>query len=131
MNRRRPVAHAMNRFIHPTAPPTRCEEEGRVEMGVKAFWDARRRESEGIGKEWMGEDMVRHLNTYALKSKRVPTVTGRMVLNATFLLERERRADFYDCIEWLNQKYAGILKLECSGPRPVHKFGYMRTPHSA
>ncbi|MDQ6749432.1 MAG: GvpL/GvpF family gas vesicle protein, partial [Actinomycetota bacterium] len=46
----------------------------------------------------------------------------RVALNASFLVERERMAEFDEAVDELGRARAGRLRLKYTGPLPAHSF---------
>ncbi len=95
------------------------EVENRVELGVKVFlpkeaaaWD---------GKEKCRADFLEVLKKKAVQSKELKLFSDRLVLNASFLVDRGIINDFSGEVGQLGNKYPN-LKLQYSGPWPPYNF---------
>jgi hypothetical protein len=95
------------------------EVENRVELGVKLFlpkenaaWD---------GKEKCRSDFLEALKKKAVQSKELKLFSERLVLNASFLIDRNKIDDFSVEVEQLGNKYQEI-KIQYSGPWPPYNF---------
>lgn len=95
------------------------EVDNRVELGVKVFqskeaaaWD---------GKEKCKSDFLEVLKKKAVQSKELKLFSDRLVLNASFLVDRDKIDDFSGEVEQLGNKYAN-LKIQYSGPWPPYNF---------
>ncbi len=95
------------------------EVDNRVELGVKVFqskeaaaWD---------GKEKCKSDFIEALKKKAVQSKELKLFSDRLVLNASFLVDRDKMDDFSGEVGQLGNKYAN-LKIQYSGPWPPYNF---------
>ncbi len=95
------------------------EVDNRVELGVKVFqskeaaaWD---------GKEKCKSDFLEALKKKAVQSKELKLFSDRLVLNASFLVDRDKIDDFSGEVGHLGNKYPN-LKLQYSGPWPPYNF---------
>lgn len=95
------------------------EVDNRVELGVKVFqskeaaaWD---------GKEKCKSDFLEALKKKAVQSKELKLFSDRLVLNASFLVDRDKIDDFSCEVEPLGNKYPN-LKIQYSGPWPPYNF---------
>jgi hypothetical protein len=95
------------------------EVDNRVELGVKVFlpkenatWD---------GKEKCRSDFLEALKKKAVQSKELKLFSERLVLNASFLVDRDKIDDFSGEVEPLGNKYPNF-KIQYSGPWPPYNF---------
>ncbi len=95
------------------------EVDNRVELGVKLFlpkenatWD---------GKEKCRSDFLVALKKKAVQSKELKLFSDRLVLNASFLIDRDKIDDFSGEVAQLGNKYQD-LKIQYSGPWPPYNF---------
>ena len=95
------------------------EVDNRVELGVKLFlpkenatWD---------GKEECKSVFLETLKKKAVQSKELKLFSDRLVLNASFLINRDKIDDFSSEVEQLGSKYPN-LKIQYSGPWPPYNF---------
>jgi len=95
------------------------EVDNRVELGVKVFlpkeaaaWD---------GKEKCRSDFLEALKKKAVQSKELKLFSERLILNTSFLIDRDKINDFSSEVEQLGNKYPD-LKIQYSGPWPPYNF---------
>lgn len=95
------------------------EVDNRVELGVKVFlpkeaaaWD---------GKEKCKTDFLEALKKKAVQSKELKLFSERLVLNASFLVDKDKIDDFSGEVGQLGNKYPNF-KLQYSGPWPPYNF---------
>lgn len=95
------------------------EVTNKVELGVKvllpkedASWD---------GKEKCKSDFMEALKNKSAQSKELKLFSDRLVMNAAFLVDRDKIEDFSDEMGRLENKYAN-LKIQYSGPWPPYNF---------
>ncbi len=95
------------------------EVDNRVELGVKLFlpkenatWD---------GKEECKSVFLETLKKKAVQSKELKLFSERLILNTSFLIDRDKINDFSSEVEQLGNKYPD-LKIQYSGPWPPYNF---------
>ena len=95
------------------------EVDNRVELGVKLFlpkenatWD---------GKEECKSVFLETLKKKAVQSKELKLFSERLILNTSFLIDRDKINDFSSEVEQLGNKYQNI-KIQYSGPWPPYNF---------
>ena len=95
------------------------EVDNRVELGVKLFlpkenatWD---------GKEQCKSVFLETLKKKAVQSKELKLFSERLILNTSFLIDRDKINDFSSEVEQLGNKYQD-LKIQYSGPWPPYNF---------
>lgn len=95
------------------------EVDNRVELGVKLFlpkenaaWD---------GKEECRSLFLETLKKKAVQSKELKLFSERLILNTSFLIDRDKINDFSSEVEQLGNKYPD-LKIQYSGPWPPYNF---------
>lgn len=95
------------------------EVDNRVELGVKLFlpkenatWD---------GKEKCKSVFLETLKKKAVQSKELKLFSERLILNTSFLIDRDKINDFSSEVEQLGNKYPD-LKIQYSGPWPPYNF---------
>lgn len=136
------------------------EMEGRIELGVKAFWyeEAIFRQiveetpairslrdsltgrspeetyydrirlgemveaAMGKKREEDAEKLLARLRPLAYKTRVNKTITDRMVLNAAFLLDRNREPEFDQAVQGLDAEMGQRLMLKYVGPVPAYNF---------
>ncbi|MDR3473950.1 MAG: GvpL/GvpF family gas vesicle protein [Devosia sp.] len=134
--------------------------EGRIEMGLKAFWyedvvfqeivqenptiHRKRADLEGRSLEETYYDRIRlgelveaelkvrrvqdadsileRLRPIAEKTKVNPTIADHMVLNAAFLVERSREAEFDEAVRRLDAEMGHRILTKCVGPVAPYNF---------
>jgi hypothetical protein len=95
------------------------EVDNRVELGVKVLIP--KKNAARDGKEKCRSDFLEALKKKAVQSKELKLFSDRLVLNASFLVDRDKIDDFSGEVEQLGSKYAG-LKIQYSGPWPPYNF---------
>ena len=95
------------------------EVDNRVELGVKLFlpkenaaWD---------GKEECRSVFLETLKKKAVQSKELKLFSERLILNTSFLIDRDKINDFSSEVEQLGDQYHD-LKIQYSGPWPPYNF---------
>ena len=95
------------------------EVDNRVELGVKLFlpkekatWD---------GKDKCKSVFLEALKKKAVQSKELKRFSERLILNTSFLIDRDKINDFSSEVEQLGNKYPD-LKIQYSGPWPPYNF---------
>ncbi len=95
------------------------EVDNKVELGVKVFlpkeaasWD---------GKEKCKSDFMEALRKKAAQSKELKLFSDRLIMNASFLVDRNKIDGFSGEVEQLGNKYPDI-KIQYSGPWPPYNF---------
>lgn len=66
------------------------------------------------------------LRPTAVASRSNPPIGDRMILNAAFLVEREREAEFDRAIRAISRKYEELLTFRYTGPWPPYNFVNIR-----
>lgn len=111
------------------------EVDNRVELGVKVFLPKEASQfdepvKKGLislgsskldGKEKCRSDFLEALKKKAVQSKELKLFSDRLVLNASFLVDRDKMDDFSGEVGQLGNKYAN-LKIQYSGPWPPYNF---------
>lgn len=95
------------------------EIDNRVELGVKVLLP--KEASQWNGKEKCRSDFLEALQKKAVQSKELKLFSERLVLNASFLVDRDKIDDFSDEVELLGNGYTN-LKTQYSGPWPPYNF---------
>ncbi len=67
-----------------------------------------------------------HLRDCAIASRNNKLIGDKMILNAAFLVERDKEADFDRRVAEIAQRYAGRLRLHYTGPWPPYNFVNIR-----
>lgn len=88
----------------------------KIELGIKVV----KKESEGIPAE-VSKEILKELNNISAKSVPGDMFSERLLLNHSFLVERNKFPQFSDKIGELEKKYSG-LKFIYTGPWPVYSF---------
>jgi hypothetical protein len=94
------------------------EVENKVELGVKGILP---KEANWNGIEKCRSDFMDALKMKSVQSKELKLFSDRLVLNASFLVDRDKMNEFSDEVEQLQNKYAD-LKIQYSGPWPPYNF---------
>lgn len=95
------------------------EIDNRVELGVKVFLP--KEASQWNGKEKCRADFFEALKKIAVQSKELKLFSERLVLNASFLVDRDKIDDFSGEVERLGNRYTS-LKTQYSGPWAPYNF---------
>lgn len=73
-----------------------------------------------------GNQYVRHiheaLKPAAVASRSNKPIGDRMILNAAFLVDRDREKDFDDSVKDISRHYEGLLTFKYTGPWPPYNF---------
>src|SRR5438067_1119618 len=76
------------------------------------------------------DDYVRevydHLRDCATASRHNKPIGDKMILNAAFLVDRDRAADFDQKVQEIAQRYEGRLRFQFTGPWPPYNFVNIR-----
>ena len=67
-----------------------------------------------------------HLRDCAIASRHNKPIGDKMILNAAFLVERDRAADFDRSVQEIAQRYEGRLRFHYTGPWPPYNFVNIR-----
>jgi len=71
-------------------------------------------------------DIYEHLRDGAIASRSNKTIGDKMIMNAAFLVERERAAIFDQKVQEIAQRYEGKLSFRYTGPWPPYNFVTIR-----
>lgn len=96
-----------------------------VELGVKAILNSDSGFTDPEKRKEYTSDILGSLNTIAKQSVTGNLFTNRLVLNASFLVNKGDIDAFSDEVVRLQEKYP-MLKLLYSGPWPPHNFVYIK-----
>lgn len=99
--------------------------DGKVELGLKAVLK-REQSLTPIEKKEVAQDMLDSLREQAEQTVAGSLFSNRLVLNASFLVEKTLVDQFSQEIEGLQEKYADKLDLLYSGPWAPHNFVYIK-----
>jgi len=123
------ILRAIMRRAYPTLKKCTDLVNNRVELGVKAIMGKEMAESlEGKREEFVkrcASDIFESLNKIAAQSVEGRLFSKRLVLNASFLVDRDKIEEFSKKVESLGKKYKK-LTLKYSGPWPPYTFVYIR-----
>lgn len=67
-------------------------------------------------------DMHESLKPVAVASRSNKPIGDRMIMNAAYLVERSREADFDEAVKALSRKYEDVLSFKYTGPWPPYNF---------
>lgn len=103
--------------------------DNKIELGVKAIFPSDERELKKILKGKTVEefkldcehDFTEKLNEIADKSYKGKLFSERLVLNMSFLVDKDKINEFSESLEKLENKYTG-LKVKYTGPWPPYNF---------
>ena len=94
--------------------------DNKVELGVKVILPKDMPEWNGKAEECKS-DFMESLNCTAADSKELKLFSQRLVLNAAFLVDRDKIDEFSDGVDQLGNEY-GSLKTQYSGPWSPYNF---------
>ena len=96
-----------------------------VELGVKAVQTEKTAFADNQNKKECATDILESLKTKSKQAVVGDLFTGRLLLNASFLVSKEKIGEFSDEVERLKEKYP-TLKFLYSGPWAPHNFVYIK-----
>jgi hypothetical protein len=67
-------------------------------------------------------DIHETLKTAAVASRSNKPIGDRMILNAAFLVERDREKVFDDAVKEISRRYEDLLNFKYTGPWPPYNF---------
>jgi hypothetical protein len=67
-------------------------------------------------------DIHQSLKPYAIASRSNKPIGDRMILNAAYLVERQREQEFDEAVKSLSRKYEDVLSFKYTGPWPPYNF---------
>ena len=67
-------------------------------------------------------DVHQSLKPYAIASRSNKPIGDRMILNAAYLVERNREGEFDEAVKSLSRKYEDVLSFKYTGPWPPYNF---------
>lgn len=94
--------------------------DNKIELGIKVFIPKEVTEYNGKT-ELCRSDFLKTLKKIAVDSKELKLFSERLVLNASFLVDRDKINEFSGTVEHLGNKYDG-MKIQYSGPWPPYNF---------
>lgn len=97
--------------------------ENKVELGLKIVANKQGAESPANNAP---EEALKSLGKIAAKTHKGKPFMERMLLNASFLVERGRVDEFSRRVEELEKKYSDTVKLQYTGPWPPYNFVSVR-----
>ena len=71
-------------------------------------------------------DVYEHLRDTAIASRPIKTIGDKMIMNAAFLVERDRADEFDKKVQEIGRKYEGKLQFRYTGPWPPYNFVTIR-----
>lgn len=95
------------------------EVDNKVELGVKVFLS--KEAADWDEKDKCKSDFLEALKMKAIQSKELKLFSTRLLLNASFLVDRDKIDDFSGEVEQLESKYTNF-KIQYSGPWPPYNF---------
>jgi hypothetical protein len=107
------IRRLRDELIGRPAEETYYERIGLGEMIESAMWKKREQDAERI---------LERLRPLADRTQVNKVITERMVLNAAFLLERQREAEFDQAVEQLDAEMGKRLMFKYVGPVPPYNF---------
>jgi hypothetical protein len=100
--------------------------EGKAEVGVKVLYEAESKQSEEKAYEY-GVKVYEALKKHADETRLMRRIGGNMILNTSFLIQRDGIQEFKTELEKLEKEYADKgLKFQFSGPWPPYNFVQIR-----
>lgn len=109
---------AMNKARKPMKKAMKAVDNG-VELGVKAIIPKESSISPPV--DGWASDIFEYLKRKAVESKKLRLFSQRLILNASFLVERDKIEEFSKEVGGLKDKY-GPLKIQYTGPWPPYNF---------
>ena len=88
----------------------------KIELG-KLIADAISREGKRIA-----DEIYRTLSPLAVETRENETLANRMIVNAAFLVERQRETEFDQCVNLIGKKFEDQIQLKYVGPCPPYNF---------
>ena len=95
--------------------------EGKVEFGLKVNWDRERVIAEIEGESEEIGNLKEQITSRANKP-----IGDKMIMNAAFLIERDREQEFDNKVKDIAAKYEGKLSFKYTGPWPPYNFVHIR-----
>jgi hypothetical protein len=71
-------------------------------------------------------EVYSHLRDTSVASRANKPIGDRMIMNAAFLIERDREAEFDQKVKEIASKYEGVLSFKYTGPWPPYNFVHIR-----
>jgi Gas vesicle synthesis protein GvpL/GvpF len=71
-------------------------------------------------------EVYSQLRDVAVASRANKPIGDRMIMNAAFLIERDREAEFDQMVKEIASKYEGVLSFKYTGPWPPYNFVHIR-----
>lgn len=68
------------------------------------------------------DDIYNKLSSFAVKSVVNENLSNEMILNASFLIKKEKEKDFDNLINKLDEENEGKFNFKCAGPFPPYSF---------
>src|SRR5437867_2901533 len=100
--------------------------QGKLEFGLKITWN---REEVLVELERSNEyvaEVYGHLRDTAIASRPMKTIGDKMIMNAAFLVERDRADEFDQKVQGIGHKHEGKLQFRYTGPWPPYNFVTIR-----
>ncbi|MHB8658893.1 MAG: GvpL/GvpF family gas vesicle protein [Solirubrobacteraceae bacterium] len=94
---------------------------GRIQLGEMVAAAAERKREQDAGQ------ILDRLNGLALATEVGESTNPRIVLNASFLAEREQMGQFDAVVDDIGREQAGRMRLKYTGPLPPHSFVRLQT----
>lgn len=91
----------------------------KIELG-KLVADAISQEGKRIA-----DEIYRTLSPFAVETRENETLANRMIVNAAFLVERQREAEFDQQVDLIGKKFEDQIQLKYVGPCPPYNFVIM------
>ena len=92
--------------------------EGTVEMGLKLIAE----EDETIDREAIREDVAERLGEVSLEEAENGRFSDRLVLNRSYLIDRDRQEEFDAAIEAIEEEYGDSTIVRYTGPWAPYNF---------
>jgi hypothetical protein len=118
------LKHLLTKSYDPTRKCLKLV-DNMIELGVKAILNSDIKFANLEKRKECTSDILRTLNTIAKQSVTGNSFTNRLILNASFLVNKGNIDAFSDKVAELQENYP-MLKLLYSGPWPPHNFVYIK-----
>ncbi len=116
-----PKIIALKQRIEKMAPPKK--EQEKLSLGMKLSQKLKEKANH------FSEILLKSLKKIAPSYSTHPLMNDQMVLNASFLLPRKEKNNFYKVLDKLDRRLEGKLHFRCVGPLPPYSFATVVIQH--
>jgi hypothetical protein len=95
--------------------------DGKMELGVKVFLPKDLENMDNSKRSEIGADFQNRLEEVSFDHKKLNLFSDRLIMNGSFLVEKNRMTEFSDQVGQLTERY-NDLKVQYSGPWPAYNF---------